>query len=1856
MANRYQRQRKGIILLAIISLLTMFMIFGVTYVVVSGHFKRSAISNAQSRQLGVAPQKHLDSAMYQLVRDTDRAGSIARGHSLLQDKYGHFSIRARIQQAVVDSATNQYPAGRQILELRIVVAPQVLPTPLTLTSPVSGQGLATLSLGALNGRVVTFLDSVAQNVSGRILKSSPNIVPAGTTLANAPYNYTIRMLFPKTIANSISPSSFVGKLLVINGRDFSGTGAGLDLRFGGTYGQLTTQAMLPNRSVEPSGEYNRYYRRGGLNEGYDVPDYQNMAMAALINNPNDRRLEYVLPSFHRPALFNYWVNARSSGAIPNNLTWHQTLQRILMRPMPWDNPEFTGSNPGMSLTAILFDRVPGDPGDDDGNGITDLILDVNGNGQYDPGDVIDPEELFWPGSNDNLTALRGARDLFPWDVDNDGDGTPDSIWVDLGLPIQTDESGRKFKPLFAILCTDMDGRLNVNAHGNQMQYLAAATNTPVATAGGNTATSPRPRGLGFGPAEINLGSILPNVAQYRQLLMGIANQTNGRYGSGSNVTVGAPGIDPFSYYIFNDYPISYLDQQFSSFQTIIDIHGELGRGINTAGNLVSEIGGVPAANASTTLSNYALPSGNRNTIADNPYELNLVSPKATDAIFTPQELELVLRAQDTDNPLQPSPGPDGFWGRGDPNNLPTGALGDNDGDGFDDADDDKNGIINDIGEALAVGSDDIIIRESHSRLFKLTNTFNGSNEANRRSVTTDSFDSPTPSVQIPKKYRRLPDPINHLDTYRDNGGNTATLLLRHRMLHDPAARALLQTYEASPVLHQYAINLLMSWSKGPDGAWGEQGEDDDGNGITDDLLEAGRHDDTRSPLLDIGIFDGQKMDVNRPFGNGMDDNGDGVVDNFIESTGAERLWPNIFNGTPVFVDHDNDGISGPAVADADAFLARYHYARQLYVLTMLVNERSTIDFDGDIDGDGNPIEDYNGARPGDETQYHIAQWAANAVDFRDADAIMTPFEFDINPFNGWDVDGIIGTADDSHPERALVWGCERPELLISESIVFHDRRTEDLANEQPNAGEQAAQIGQMNETDNDQRLLPRSGAFFELYNPWFNPTNDATAPASGSWAPAEFYRDVTTGNFTNGIRLNQTTLNTNSNGHRSPVFRLIVVHDEIIGENEQIKDPDAYGNNLNLLLDVNSIERAIYFTDNALVNNGNPSAAEIPTGIAAGNGREQFFTTFESNPLLGGQYAVIGSSGHYANNDTYTTFIGRSNNAQGGGGQGQLDYTNTRRIELIPDPNVVVQARIHNNNNQAGFGDKTNTAINAGIPVIGLPINQHIYGGNTSPLSLTLTEPVGGYSQRVGAAVGVDGELELNPPRDYPLDFSGNPLNSKRRIYLMENGTRADFAVVHLQRLANPLQPYDATTNPYRTIDTHSVDVTAFNGVENDDACSLTSDESTQFHSHQRGDAEAAAPWHRGRNLWKSEPPNTHPNADDNLNIVNTHIFPYSLRTTLGYLNSTYGSPRSDGTPNAIPGTASSFPSLQWNNRPFVSSLELMQVPYSKSSRLLFDYSLDRHNTPAIGNPYDLIDVDPEGGILPQREGSPNTEYNHLLNFFESGDNATNFQRIFDYLHTPSPFAGAYTYLNPLTFGSGFGTDELHPPFNKISNFRDPGKINMNTIFDPAVYMGLMNGHAGPTAGNAGQSYRNWIDSRRGYGGAGGNLISFNANMPSFFTNPIRPAGSGDIVPLTTLRRPDVELSLLRNNQADPQLLINTDYLNPAINTRRHSTFKYQSVQRLDNLVTGRSNVYGMWITMGYFEVTTVPPTSVNPSGVTVVDDPDGYKLGSEIGNDRGEVRRHRAFYMIDRSIPAAFEPGENHNVDKTVILRRYID
>jgi len=108
-------------------------------------------------------------------------------------------------------------------------------------------------------------------------------------------------------------------------------------------------------------------------------------------------------------------------------------------------------------------------------------------------------------------------------------------------------------------------------------------------------------------------------------------------------------------------------------------------------------------------------------------------------------------------------------------------------------------------------------------------------------------------------------------------------------------------------------------------------------------------------------------------------------------------------------------------------------------------------------------------------------------------------------------------------------------------------------------------------------------------------------------------------------------------------------------------------------------------------------------------------------------------------------------------------------------------------------------------------------------------------------------------------------------------------------------------------------------------------------------------------------------------------------------------------------------------------------------------------------------------------------------------------------------------------------------------------------------------------------------------------------------------------------------------------------------NTARNPYFRYQNLQRMSNAVTTRSNVYAVWITVGYFEVSRAPnkPSGTEPD-FTIY--PDGLQLGAELGSDSGNVKRHRGFYIFDRSIPVGFEPGKDHNIENGVLLRRFIE
>ena len=92
--------------------------------------------------------------------------------------------------------------------------------------------------------------------------------------------------------------------------------------------------------------------------------------------------------------------------------------------------------------------------------------------------------------------------------------------------------------------------------------------------------------------------------------------------------------------------------------------------------------------------------------------------------------------------------------------------------------------------------------------------------------------------------------------------------------------------------------------------------------------------------------------------------------------------------------------------------------------------------------------------------------------------------------------------------------------------------------------------------------------------------------------------------------------------------------------------------------------------------------------------------------------------------------------------------------------------------------------------------------------------------------------------------------------------------------------------------------------------------------------------------------------------------------------------------------------------------------------------------------------------------------------------------------------------------------------------------------------------------------------------------------------------------------------------------------------------------------MTTRSNVYAVWITVGYFEVQTAAQVKAqypawNPPATPP---PDGWYLGRELGIDTGQIERHRAFYIFDRTIPVGFQRGQDLNVNKAILVNRFIE
>ena len=113
-------------------------------------------------------------------------------------------------------------------------------------------------------------------------------------------------------------------------------------------------------------------------------------------------------------------------------------------------------------------------------------LGERGAGELDRLGLADPPPRAADGHDASAfpDLVPDATGKITYDVDNDGDGITDSVWVDLGYPARRNAQGQLYKPLFAFMVIGLNGRIPLNTAGNlagQTAGIQFAPGPPPAT-------------------------------------------------------------------------------------------------------------------------------------------------------------------------------------------------------------------------------------------------------------------------------------------------------------------------------------------------------------------------------------------------------------------------------------------------------------------------------------------------------------------------------------------------------------------------------------------------------------------------------------------------------------------------------------------------------------------------------------------------------------------------------------------------------------------------------------------------------------------------------------------------------------------------------------------------------------------------------------------------------------------------------------------------------------------------------------------------------------------------------------------------------------------------------------------------------------------------------------------------------------------------------------------------------------------------------------------------------------------------------------------------------------------------------
>ena len=454
-------RRRGIVLVLVLGMLGLMALIGVTFAAFAGQSLKSGRAYSQGLQRP-QPEALMDFALAQLINDTNNPLSAIRGHSLLRDMYGNDSVFRGSQ-----------PPNNTVAD-----------TGGLMSVVNSGSGISTLHFTSVKYRVAGSSATPFYNN----LQYQTNI-PIGGPYQG--YDFT-RWIVRFTGQNGTAQTSSVAQTFEILEDDYSN-------QYKDGFHHFTLSAALGNPTNDPLFS--------------DTPLSSSDTTSFIYNDPNSGAVGTAssatknFTALNREHSFDI-TKLPASAAISNPFVLDGRFMRAfngpgLTRAVSASTnayPYNQAANANMRIAGYDPDTIGMDE-DYDACDLENWFLAI----QSADGQVMIPS-FHRPGiltANDWTSTSAAQRSkilrprqadnspLFPtdpstvdsvtgkltYDIDNDGDGITDSVWLDLGYPATRDPNGKLYKPLFAFMVLGLNGRLPLNTVGNlQARAVGDTTN------------------------------------------------------------------------------------------------------------------------------------------------------------------------------------------------------------------------------------------------------------------------------------------------------------------------------------------------------------------------------------------------------------------------------------------------------------------------------------------------------------------------------------------------------------------------------------------------------------------------------------------------------------------------------------------------------------------------------------------------------------------------------------------------------------------------------------------------------------------------------------------------------------------------------------------------------------------------------------------------------------------------------------------------------------------------------------------------------------------------------------------------------------------------------------------------------------------------------------------------------------------------------------------------------------------------------------------------------------------------------------------------------------------------------------